>query len=466
MAKTSKPIFVCSSCGAEQVKWSGRCSECKEYNTITEMSSDVSATGKGGRKSWTGQDSKKSRMLNEVEAGAQKNRMLTHIGEFDRVLGGGIVVGSMVLIGGDPGVGKSTLLLQAADAIGAQPDLSVLYVTGEESLEQVAARAIRLGLDPSRVRGLAETHVEEIQRVADEYKPSLLIADSIQTLFTETIQSAPGTVSQVRECAALLTRQSKQTGMATILVGHVTKDGTIAGPRVLEHMVDAVLAFEGDPSSPYRLIRAPKNRFGAANEMGAFEMKEDGLHSVDNPSALFLSDDRVPSQGSCVAVLQEGPRPMLVEIQALLDDTQTSNPKRLAVGVDNNRLNMLLAILHRHMSVPSAQYDAFVSAVGGIKATEPAADLSIILALMSSLRDISLPSDLCCFGEVGLTGEVRPVQMSESRLREAIKLGFTKLLIPYRNLPSKPIPGVEIIGVKNLREAFAQSGEWELLSKR
>lgn len=458
--KAGKTTFACSECGAHHARWSGQCAECGAWNTIAEVAAEADGTGRGGRKSWTGTEERKSRMLSEVQAGAARSRILTGIGEFDRVLGGGVVVGSVVLIGGDPGIGKSTLLLQAADAVGRLDQKSVLYVTGEESLEQVAARCLRLGLDPGNVRALAETHVEQIQSEAARYKPDLLIADSIQTLYSETIQSAPGTVSQVRECAALLTRQSKQTGMATILVGHVTKDGSIAGPRVLEHMVDAVLAFEGDPSSPYRLIRAPKNRFGAANEIGAFEMTEGGLVSVDNPSALFLSEGRTPSRGSCVCVLQEGPRAMLVEVQALLDDCQASNPKRLAVGVDANRLSMLLAVLHRHMSVPTAQYDAFVNAVGGIRATEPAADLSIVLSVLSSLRDVALPADMCCFGEIGLTGEVRPVQMSENRLREAAKLGFTKILMPQRNLPDKIPSGVEVVGVSNLGEAIAQTGEW------
>lgn len=399
--------------------------------------------------------------LGAVEATEEALRIPTGIGEFDRVLGGGVVVGGVVLVGGDPGIGKSTLLLQAASSIGGQEGKTVLYVTGEESLQQVASRARRLGLDPDRMEALAETQAEQIMQVIDEQRPSLVIIDSIQTLYTDRIESAPGTVSQVRESAALLTQQAKQLGVAIFFVGHVTKDGSIAGPRVLEHMVDAVLQFEGDPQSPYRLIRAIKNRFGAANEIGAFEMTGSGLISVDDPSALFLAQDRKPAKGACVCVLQEGPRPLLIEIQALMDDVAGNNPRRLAVGVDGNRVAMLLAVLHKHGRLDVGGYDVYVNAVGGIKAMEPAADLSILMALVSSLREKSLPADMCCFGEIGLTGEVRPVQRAEERFREAARLGFRRILLPKRNMPNNVPKNIEVVGVADLAEAVQQLSVWE-----
>ena len=429
---------------------------------MSEVVAPSNTSGRGPRKNWAGGHSgKRAIRLGHVEAGVDALRMSTDIGEFDRVLGGGIVVGGVVLVGGDPGIGKSTLLLQAVHSIGQQHENSVLYVTGEESLAQVAARARRLGLDPDAITALAETQVEQIQHVMDEARPKMVVIDSIQTLYTDAIASAPGTVSQVRESAALLTRQAKQQGVSVFLVGHVTKDGSIAGPRVLEHMVDTVLQFEGDPQSPYRLIRSIKNRFGAANEIGAFEMTGGGLISIDDPSALFLSQDRKAAQGACVCVLQEGPRPLLIEIQALMDDITGNNPRRVAVGVDNNRLSMLLAVLHKHARIDVGGFDVYVNAVGGIKANEPAADLSIILALLSSLRNKPLPADLCCFGEMGLTGEVRPVQRGEDRFREAARLGFTKIMVPKRNFPSQRPPGIDVVGVSDLTEAVQQLAAWE-----
>lgn len=461
MAKP-KTAFFCSQCGADNgARWSGQCSHCQAWNTLTESVISSPADGRGPRKNWAGASSgRHSVQLGSVEVGEDALRMSTGVGEFDRVLGGGLVVGGVVLVGGDPGIGKSTILLQAAYAIGAGAQGSVLYVTGEESLPQVAARARRLGLDPSVINAIAETHVEQIQQSIQDDKPKLVIIDSIQTLYTDSIQSAPGTVSQVRESAALLTRQAKQMGVALFLVGHVTKDGSIAGPRVLEHMVDTVLQFEGDPQSPYRLIRSVKNRFGAANEIGAFEMTSTGLVSVDDPSALFLAQDRKAAQGACVCVLQEGPRPLLIEIQALMDDVTGNNPRRLGVGIDTNRLSMLLAVLHKHARIDVGGFDVYVNAVGGIRATEPAADLSITLALLSSLRGKALPADLCCFGEMGLTGEVRPVQRGEDRLREAVRLGFKKIMVPKRNMPHKIPAGIELVGVSDLSEAAQQLSEW------
>lgn len=429
---------------------------------MTEVVQSSPSEGRGPRKNWAGASSGRHAVqLGAVEAGEDALRIPTGVGEFDRVLGGGIVVGGVVLVGGDPGIGKSTILLQTAHAVGNIPESGVLYVTGEESLPQVAARARRLGLDPSVIEALAETQVEQIQQVIQETSPKLVIIDSIQTLYTDSIQSAPGTVSQVRESAALLTRQAKQMGVALFLVGHVTKDGSIAGPRVLEHLVDTVLQFEGDPQSPYRLIRSIKNRFGAANEIGAFEMTSTGLISVDDPSALFLAQDRKPAQGACVCVLQEGPRPLLIEIQALMDDVTGNNPRRLGVGIDTARLSMLLAVLHKHARIDVGGFDVYVNAVGGIRATEPAADLPITLALLSSLRGKALPADLCCFGEMGLTGEVRPVQRGEDRLREAARLGFKKIMVPKRNMPAHLPKGVEIVGVSDLSEAAQQLSEWE-----
>ncbi|MGZ8994039.1 MAG: DNA repair protein RadA, partial [Burkholderiaceae bacterium] len=374
--------------------------------------------------------------------------------EFDRVLGGGFVEGGVVLIGGDPGIGKSTLLLQSLAALSA--NARVLYISGEESAAQVALRARRLGVDAGRVRLLSEISLERIVAAIGSEKPSLVVIDSIQTLYSEQLQSAPGSVAQVRECAAQLTRLAKQSGLTLIMIGHVTKDGSLAGPRVLEHMVDTVLYFEGDSHSSFRLIRAFKNRFGAVNELGVFAMTDRGLKGVTNPSALFLSKHDVQVAGSCVMATQEGTRPLLVEIQALVDAAHVPNPRRLSVGLDQQRLAMLLAVLHRHAGIATFNQDVFVNAVGGVRIGEPAADLPVLLAVVSSMRDKPLPRGLVAFGEIGLAGEVRPAPRGQERLREAAKLGFSMALIPKANAPKQPIEGLEVIAVDRVEHALAR----------
>ena len=385
-------------------------------------------------------------------------RIATGISEFDRTLGGGLVAGGVVLIGGDPGIGKSTLLLQALATLALKEP--VLYVSGEESGEQVALRARRLGLETATLKLLAEINLEKILHVLQSERPRVAVVDSIQTLWSDQLSSAPGSVAQVRECAAQLTRMAKQTGITIILVGHVTKDGSLAGPRVLEHIVDTVLYFEGDTHSSYRLIRAFKNRYGAVNELGVFAMTDRGLKGVSNPSALFLSQHGEPVAGSCVMVTQEGTRPLLVEIQALVDSAH-GNPRRLTVGLDSSRLAMLLAVLHRHAGIGCFDQDVFVNAVGGVKIGEPAADLAVILAIMSSLRSRPLPDKLVVFGEVGLTGEIRPAPRGQERLKEAAKLGFTTALIPQANAPRQPIEGIKVIAVARLSEAIDRLRELE-----
>jgi DNA repair protein RadA/Sms len=380
-------------------------------------------------------------------------RVATGLDEFDRVLGGGLVPGGVVLLGGDPGIGKSTLLLQAGAALGATR--KVMYVTGEESAEQIALRAERLGLVNAPVEILAEVQLEQIVAAIDTAAPEIVIVDSIQTVYTEALQSAPGSVSQVRECAAQLTRVAKQRGIVVVFVGHVTKDGAIAGPRVLEHIVDAVLYFEGDPHSAFRLVRAIKNRFGAANELGVFAMTERGLKGVSNPSALFLSQHAEPVPGSAVVATVEGSRPMLVEIQALVDPVQGNSPRRLAVGLDPQRLALLLAVLHRHGGVEVGGYDVFLNAVGGVRIDEPAVDLAALLAIDSSFKNRALPAKLVVFGEVGLAGEIRPVQRGQERLREAAKLGFRTVLCPAANRPKQGIPGLEVVAVERIDQAIS-----------
>lgn len=394
--------------------------------------------------------------LAEVEA-AEVPRHPTGIVEFDRVLGGGLVPGGVVLIGGDPGIGKSTLLLQTLCHIGGQQ--RVVYVSGEESPQQIAMRAKRLGLDASSVELLAEINLEKIVSILQAHKPNVAVIDSIQTLYSEALQSAPGSVAQVRECSAQLTRLAKQLGITVILVGHVTKEGSLAGPRVLEHIVDTVLYFEGDPNSSFRLVRAFKNRFGAVNELGVFAMTEKGLREVSNPSALFLSHHTEEVAGSCITVTQEGTRPLLVEVQALVDEAHAPNPKRLCVGLEQNRLAMLLAVLHRHAGVACFDQDVFVNAVGGVRIGEPAADLAVLLAIVSSLKNKPLPQKLIVFGEVGLAGEVRPVQRGQERLKEAAKLGFTHAIVPKANQPKQAVKDIEVYGVDRLEQALARLRE-------
>ena len=390
-------------------------------------------------------------VLGEIEA-KDTDRTPTSQDELDRVLGGGLVEGGVVLIGGDPGIGKSTLLLQALDSLAAR-QFKTLYVTGEESGAQVSLRARRLGIAHSLVKVLAETQLEKILHVLQTERPQVAVIDSIQTVYSEALTSAPGSVAQVRECAAHLTRAAKAMGITVILVGHVTKEGALAGPRVLEHMVDTVLYFEGDTHSSFRLIRAIKNRFGAVNEIGVFAMTEKGLKGVSNPSAIFLSQHSEPVPGSCVMVALEGSRPLLVEIQALVD-TAGPSPRRLSVGLDRDRLAMLLAVLHRHAGVSSGDQDVFVNAVGGVKIGEPAADLAVMLSIMSSLRGKSLPKGFVTFGEVGLAGEVRPAPRGQERLKEAVKLGFTVAVVPKANAPKKPIPGITIHAVDRVDQAI------------
>src|ERR1700693_4125668 len=389
--------------------------------------------------------------LSDVEA-EDFPRLPTLIGEFDRVLGGGLVEGGVVLIGGDPGIGKSTLLLQAAARLAEQ--VPVLYITGEESAQQVALRAKRLGVNASKVRLFPEIELEKIQATLASAKPRVAIVDSIQTLYSDALSSAPGSVAQVRECAAQLTRLAKQSGTIIVFIGHVTKEGALAGPRVLEHIVDTVLYFEGDTHQSFRLIRAFKNRFGAVNELGVFAMTDKGLKGVTNPSAIFLSGHTGEAPGSCILVAQEGSRPLLVEIQALVDEAHAPSPRRLSVGLEQNRLAMLLAVLHRHAGIACFDQDVFLNAVGGVKITEPAADLAALLAIHSSMRNKPLPKGLVVFGEVGLAGEIRPSPRGQERLREAAKLGFSIALIPKANAPKQPIDGLEVIAVDRIEEAI------------
>ncbi|MBI3057483.1 MAG: DNA repair protein RadA [Betaproteobacteria bacterium] len=449
MAK-SKSIYTCTECGGQAVKWQGQCPHCTAWNTLVET---VAETPAAASRFSAVAGSGKLQRLNEVEA-REESRLPTGIAEFDRVLGGGLMHGAVVLIGGDPGIGKSTLLLQALCTMGGGH--KALYVSGEESAQQIALRARRLALDASALQLLAEINLEKIQALLQSEKPVVAVIDSIQTVYSEALQSAPGSVAQVRECAAQLTRLAKASGITMIFVGHVTKEGALAGPRVLEHIVDTVLYFEGDTHSSFRLIRACKNRFGAVNELGVFAMTEKGLKGVSNPSALFLSQHAEQVAGSCVMVTQEGTRPLLVEIQALVDEAHAANPRRLGVGLEQNRLALLLAVLHRHAGIACFDQDVFINAVGGMKIVEPAADLAVLMAIVSSLTNRPLPTKLVVFGEVGLAGEVRPVQRGQERLREAAKLGFTHALIPDANKPRQPIPGLQVIAVRRIADAVAR----------
>ena len=440
--------FRCDECGAQLPKWAGRCPECGAWNCIQEVPAQPAPPSRAG---YSGVETADILDLASIPP-EQAVRRATGIGELDRVLGGGLVQGSVVLIGGDPGIGKSTLLLQASAALGRES--SVLYVTGEESPQQVSLRAYRLGVPGKGVHLLAETQVERILQHLAHRPPRALILDSIQTLFTDRLESAPGSVSQVRESAAQIVRWAKGTGTAVFLVGHVTKEGALAGPRVLEHMVDTVLYFEGEPGSPYRLVRAVKNRFGAVNELGVFLMTDQGLKEVPNPSAIFLARHDQPVPGSMILVTREGTRPLMVEVQALVDESPLANPRRVALGLDPNRLSMLLAVLHRHGGVPLFDQDVFVNVVGGVRIQETAADLAVLLAVLSSYRDVPLDLQLAVFGELGLSGEIRPVPNGPDRLREAAKHGMKRVIAPKGNVPKGGIPGLEILEVQALREAL------------
>lgn len=448
MAK-AKTVYTCTECGGQTPKWQGQCPSCNAWNTLVETIAEAPSASRFASLAQTAGLQK----LADVEA-AEVPRHPTGIVEFDRVLGGGLVPGGVVLIGGDPGIGKSTLLLQTLCHIGGRQ--RVVYVSGEESAQQIAMRAKRLGLDASPVELLAEINLEKIVAILQTHKPDVAVIDSIQTVYSEALQSAPGSVAQVRECSAQLTRLAKQLGITVILVGHVTKEGSLAGPRVLEHIVDTVLYFEGDPNSSFRLVRAFKNRFGAVNELGVFAMTEKGLREVSNPSALFLSHHTEQVAGSCITVTQEGTRPLLVEVQALVDEAHAPNPKRLCVGLEQNRLAMLLAVLHRHAGVACFDQDVFVNAVGGVRIGEPAADLAVLLAIVSSLKNRPLPQKLIVFGEVGLAGEVRPVQRGQERLKEAAKLGFTHAIVPKANQPKQAVKDIEVYGVDRLEQALAR----------
>ncbi len=459
MAK-DKTLYACNECGGTTPRWLGKCPHCNAWNSLVETVAEAPPASKNRLSTGTKglAPTAELAVLSEIEA-ADVARTPTGLGELDRVLGGGVVEGGVVLIGGDPGIGKSTLLLQALDAL-QRAGLNTLYVTGEESGAQVALRSRRLGLEQSQVKVLAEIQLEKILATLDAKQPAIAVIDSIQTLYSDQLSSAPGSVAQVRECAAHLTRAAKASGVAIVLVGHVTKEGALAGPRVLEHMVDTVLYFEGDTHSSYRLIRAIKNRFGAVNEIGVFAMTEKGLKGVSNPSAIFLSQHSEPVPGSCVLVTLEGTRPMLVEIQALVDSGGPS-PRRLSVGLDRDRLAMLLAVLHRHAGVACMDQDVFVNAVGGVRIGEPAADLAVMLAIASSLRGKALPKGFIAFGEVGLAGEVRPAPRGQERLKEAAKLGFSVAVVPKANLPkkgdasmTKALEGMTVHAVERIEDAL------------
>jgi DNA repair protein RadA/Sms len=448
MAK-ARTQFICSDCGGATAKWEGRCPHCGAWNTLQETRESPAAAA--GHRYAPLAASTPVRRLADIEAREQV-RNPTGIEEFDRVLGGGLVAGAVVLIGGDPGIGKSTLLLQALASLSGRGP--VLYVTGEETAEQVALRAQRLGVSGDGVDLLAEIRLEQITQALVERQPGVAVIDSIQTLYSGELTAAPGSVSQVRECAAQLTRIAKQTGVTLILIGHVTKDGALAGPRVLEHIVDTVLYFEGDTHSSFRLVRAIKNRFGAVNELGVFAMSDRGLRGVSNPSALFLAGHSRDVAGSCVMATQEGSRPLLVEVQALVDTAHVPNPRRLSVGLESSRLAMLLAVLHRHAGVATYDQDVFVNAVGGVRIMEPAADLAVALAILSSMRDRPLPAGLLAFGEIGLAGEIRPAPRGQERLREAAKLGFVHAVVPRANLPRQPIEGLRIQAVDRIEDVL------------
>ena len=454
MAKAPKTAYVCNDCGAEFSRWQGQCSACKAWNTISEVRviSASNSTKNDRFSGYAGETRAKIQTLSEISL-QETPRFTSGFKELDRVLGGGIVPGSAILIGGHPGAGKSTLLLQVM--CGLAKNMTALYVTGEESLQQVAMRANRLNLPTDKLNMLSETSVEQICNLADQLKPQIIVVDSIQVMHLSDIQSSPGSVAQVRECASFLTRYAKTRQVAIIMVGHVTKDGTLAGPKVLEHAIDCSLLLEGEADSRFRTLRSHKNRFGAVNELGVFGMTEQGLREVKNPSAIFLSRGDEQTPGSSVMVLWEGTRPLLVEIQALVDHSMLANPRRVAVGLEQNRLALLLAVLHRHGGLQMSDQDVFVNVVGGVKVGETGADLALLLALISSFRNRPLPQDLVVFGEVGLAGEIRPVTSGQERISEAAKHGFKRAIVPFANKPKSTVENMEFFTVKKLADALA-----------
>ena len=454
MAKAPKTAYVCNDCGAEFSRWQGQCSACKAWNTISEVRliSASNSTKNDRFSGYAGETRAKIQTLSEISL-QETPRFTSGFKELDRVLGGGIVPGSAILIGGHPGAGKSTLLLQVM--CGLAKNMTALYVTGEESLQQVAMRANRLNLPTDKLNMLSETSVEQICNLADQLKPQIIVVDSIQVMHLSDIQSSPGSVAQVRECASFLTRYAKTRQVAIIMVGHVTKDGTLAGPKVLEHAIDCSLLLEGEADSRFRTLRSHKNRFGAVNELGVFGMTEQGLREVKNPSAIFLSRGDEQTPGSSVMVLWEGTRPLLVEIQALVDHSMLANPRRVAVGLEQNRLALLLAVLHRHGGLQMSDQDVFVNVVGGVKVGETGADLALLLALISSFRNCPLPQDLVVFGEVGLAGEIRPVTSGQERISEAAKHGFKRAIVPFANKPKSAVENMEVFTVKKLADALA-----------
>lgn len=462
MSSKSKTHYVCSSCGADSIRWTGQCPGCHAWNTMSEIK--VASTKASRSEGYAGAAGGKhtSQRLSTVSISSNQERFATGVGELDRVLGGGFVQGEIALLGGDPGIGKSTLLLQVL----AKMSLTYpsFYVSGEESLEQIALRAQRLNLDVTRIDAICTVELEDILLQLQEKRPRIAVIDSIQTIYSSQLDSAPGTVSQVRECAAGLARFAKTTGTIIVIIGHVTKDGTLAGPRVLEHIVDAVLSFEGDPQMSYRMIRAFKNRFGAIHEIGVFAMEEQGLVEVSNPSAIFLTPHKKPVHGACVVAIAEGTRPMLLEVQALVEDSATPNARRLCVGIDQNRVAMILAVLQKNTTVSCHDQNVFVNVTGGVRVGETGADLPVLLSILSSIRKKPLPDGLLAFGEIGLTGEIRVVQKGLERLTEAAKLGFTKALIPSANMPKIAPHGIEIKLVDNVEEALLAIHEWEQLA--
>ena len=454
MAKAPKTAYVCNDCGAEFSRWQGQCSACKAWNTISEVRliSASNSTKNDRFSGYAGETRAKIQTLSEISL-QETPRFTSGFKELDRVLGGGIVPGSAILIGGHPGAGKSTLLLQVM--CGLAKNMTALYVTGEESLQQVAMRANRLNLPTDKLNMLSETSVEQICNLADQLKPQIIVVDSIQVMHLSDIQSSPGSVAQVRECASFLTRYAKTRQVAIIMVGHVTKDGTLAGPKVLEHAIDCSLLLEGEADSRFRTLRSHKNRFGAVNELGVFGMTEQGLREVKNPSAIFLSRGDEQTPGSSVMVLWEGTRPLLVEIQALVDHSMLANPRRVAVGLEQNRLALLLAVLHRHGGLQMSDQDVFVNVVGGVKVGETGADLALLLALISSFRNRPLPQDLVVFGEVGFVGEIRPVTSGQERISEAAKHGFERAIVPFANKPKSAVENMDVFTVKKLADALA-----------